>query len=90
MAWSLDERGRSFAFAPGVVQSTFENFCRDLLLDAFRNELWSKTKERFPEDYNGDLETMSHIGVWERYDWLRTAFLGEAGRRVGEPRAGML
>jgi hypothetical protein len=89
-AWSLDEGGRSFVFAPGVVQSTFENFCRDLPLDAFRKELWAKAKERFPEDYNGDLEAMSHTGVWERYDWLRTAFIEEAARRVGEQRAGML
>lgn len=41
-AWSLDERGRAFVFAAGVVQSTFESFCRDLPLDAFRNDLWAK------------------------------------------------
>lgn len=89
-AWSLDERGRSFVFTPGVVQSTFESFCRDLPLDEFRKDLWDKAKERFPEDYSGDLGAMSHTGVGERYDWLRTTFIEEAGRRVGEVRAGML
>jgi hypothetical protein len=33
---------------------------------------------------------MSHTGVWERYDWLRNAFIEEAGRRVGGQRAAML
>lgn len=89
-AWSLDERGRAFVFAPGLVQSTFENFCRDLPLDAFRKGLWARAKERFSEDYNGEIEAMSPTGVWERYDWLRSAFIEEAGRRVDEQRAGML
>ena len=40
--------------------------------------------------WRDEAEAMSHIGIWERYDWLRTAFLEEAGRRVGEQRAGML
>jgi hypothetical protein len=39
--------GRAFVFAPGLVQSTFEDICRDLPLEAFRDELWTKTKERF-------------------------------------------
>ncbi|MEY9350101.1 hypothetical protein ABIF65_010969 [Bradyrhizobium japonicum] len=89
-AWSLDEKGRSFAFAPGLVQSIFESLCRDLPLEPFRDELWAKAKERFPEDYNGSLGAMSHTGVGERYEWLRTAFIEEASRRVGEQRAGML
>lgn len=89
-AWSLDERGRSFVFAPGLVRSNFKSFCRDLPLDAFRDVLWAKAKERFPEDYSGGLESMSHTGVWERYDWLRSAFIEEAARRIGEERAGML
>jgi hypothetical protein len=88
--WSLDERGRLFVFAPGLVQSTFDSLCRQLPLDPFRNELWAKAKERFPEDYDGSLGAMSHTGVWQRYDWLRTAFIEEAGRRVGKERAGML
>lgn len=89
-AWSLDERGRAFVFAPALAQSTFKNFCCDLPLDAFRDELWAQGKERFPEDYTGDLGAMSHTGVRERHNWLRTAFIEEAGRRVGEQRAGML
>jgi hypothetical protein len=43
-----------------------------------------------PAGLSGDLEAMSNTGVRERYDWLRSAFMEEATRRIGEQRAGIL
>ncbi len=89
-AWAVNDRGQMFAFAPGLTQRFFESAARDLPLAEFRDQLWARAKERFPDDYTGNLEAMSRTGVEERYDWLRNAFLEEATRRIGEQRAGTL
>jgi hypothetical protein len=74
-AWAVNDRGQMFAFAPGLTQRFFESAARDLPLAEFRDQLWARAKERFPDDYTGNLEAMSRTGVEERYDWLRNAFL---------------
>jgi hypothetical protein len=89
-AWSLNDRGQLYAFSPGLVEATFKKMAEDLSVDAMRNVLWRKGRERFPRDYEGSIETMSHVDVRERSDWLRDEFMREATKRLDEQRAGFL
>ena len=89
-AWAVNERGEAFAFAPGLIQRCFQDAIGDLPLSEFRDRLWARARERFPDDYIGNLSGMSRTGVEDRYNWLREAFLEDAKDRLGEQRAGML
>ncbi|WLA83232.1 hypothetical protein [Bradyrhizobium elkanii] len=89
-AWSLNDRGQSYAFSPGLVESTFKKIAKDLSVDALRTALSNRGRERFPMDYEGTIETMTNADVRERSDWLRDEFKREVTTRLDELRAGFL
>jgi hypothetical protein len=59
-----------------------------LNIRSFRKLLWEKAKQRFPDDYTGELKTLPEGDGSERWKWLCETFLSESGKRIGR-RAGL-
>jgi hypothetical protein len=89
IAWKQNTLGHAFQFAPGLVQSTFANILKDLPIKEFRQKLHRQARQRFPEDYLGDINLLAKYDVEARSAWLRDAFVFEATSRVGVQRAWM-
>lgn len=88
-AWSQNTEGTAHAFAPGLVQNCLRRIVEDLPWQSFRDRLWKLGKERYPNDYTGDVVFQDKADAEERWKWFQTTFLVEASKRVEENRAGL-
>jgi hypothetical protein len=62
----------------------------ELPLTDFRRRLWELAKNQFPGEYVGDIDVLARIDPKERWTWLRTTFLEEAGKRIKMEDAGSM
>lgn len=87
MAWRQDTQGNAVQFAPGLVQAVFAEILKDLPVKELRQKLHRQARQRFPEDYRGDINLLAKYDVEARAEWLRDAFVTDAASRIGAQRA---
>jgi hypothetical protein len=87
-AWQMNTCGEGFEFDPSAAHKIFADIANDLNIRPFRKLLWEKAKQRFPDDYTGELKTLPGGDGSERWKWLCETFRSEAGKRIGH-RAGV-
>jgi len=88
LAWSQNTSGEAYAFSPRLIQDLFKGIVTELPLTKLRRRLWKLAKERFPNDYVGDIDAVDEADPKERWTWLRTTFLEEAGKCIEAHNAG--
>lgn len=86
-AWSQNTLGQSYAFKVGITQKLFQDIVTQLPLGQLHSFLLDKAKQKFPDDYAGDLAALAKTGASERWNWFRTAFVTEAEKRIGKELA---
>jgi hypothetical protein len=87
-AWSLNTKVEGFVFDGSAAHRTFADIVIDLNLRSFRQQLWDKAKQRFPDDYTGAVKKFSIRDASARWQWLQETFLSEASKSIGD-RAGL-
>lgn len=84
VAWRQNTQGHVFQFKSGLLESFFACVLRDLPIQDFRQKLNRQARQRFPEDYGGDISLLPQADVEERSAWLRENLLKEATARIGQ------
>jgi hypothetical protein len=89
-AWSLDISGQSYVIAPGLFRSTFSTLTSKLHLDDVYASLHNKARQEFPQDYSGQVSSLSAEDVRSRWLWIREEFLELAESLIGNKEAWLL
>lgn len=89
-AWRRNTEGAQFEFPPGLTGTTIKHLTSNLKLDEVVRKLVESGRQKFPDDFTGDIMSISNDEVKERWEWLRTSFLELANSKLKREEAYLL